>query len=53
MFISEYFQSEVSNVGVFDALLDKDSNFFINIIRLKSTVDPEFAEAYKHVNSYF
>ena len=53
MFISEYFQSEVSNVGVFDALLDKDSNFFINIIRLKSTVVPEFAEAYKHVNSYF
>ena len=36
MFISEYFNVEVSEYGVFDALLDKDSNFFINVIRKKS-----------------
>ena len=33
MFISEYFSlgSKLSDMGVFDALLDKDSHFFINV----------------------
>ncbi len=53
MFISDYFKVEVSDYGVFDALLDKDSNFFINIIRLKHATVPEFVEAYAHVNDYF
>lgn len=53
MLVSEYFHAEVSDHGVFDALLDKDSNFFINIIRLKHSTVPEFIEAYDHINRYF
>ena len=55
MFISEYFGlgSKLSDMGVFDALLDKDSHFFINVICLKKTNIPEFNEAYLHMNRYF
>ena len=59
MFISEYFQfDEVQSrtmltMGVFDALLDIDSNFFINILRLKESTIPEFKEAYQQINSFF
>ncbi|MBQ1735274.1 MAG: hypothetical protein II038_10400 [Lachnospiraceae bacterium] len=59
MFISDYFQldeeqfDKMCSLGVFDALLDKDSNFFINIIRLKESTVPEFIDAYQHVNQYF
>ncbi len=55
MFISEYIKPKVnlSELGVFDALIDKDSHFFINIIRLKNSTIPEFVEAYKHLNSFF
>ena len=43
MFVSDYFQldeeqfEKFDGMGVFDALLDKDSNFFINVIRLKKS----------------
>lgn len=40
-------------MGVFDALLNADSNFFINIIRLKASTIPEFIEAYQHINQFF
>lgn len=59
MFVSDYFQlndemlDRMDSLGVFDALLDKDSSFFINIIRLKSSTVPEFIEAYQHINSFF
>ena len=55
MFISEYLNTKksLSKLGVFDALIDKDSNFFINVIRLKNTTVPEFVEAYNHLNSFF
>lgn len=54
MFISEYFGvSSLTEYGVFDAIIEKDSHFFINILRLKNTEVPEFIEAYKHLNSYF
>ena len=55
MFISEYFSlgSKLSDMGVFDALLDKDSHFFINVIRLKKTNISEFKEAYLRMNRYF
>ena len=53
MFFSEFFQIDLSNTGVFDSLLDKDSNFFINVIRLKKTKTPEFVAAYQHLNQYF
>ena len=54
MFISEYFGvSSLTDYGVFDAIIEKDSHFFINILRLKNSEVPEFIEAYKHLNSYF
>ena len=59
MFISDYLQlnedqfDHFVEMGVFDALLDKDSNFFINVIRLKKSTIPEFVEAYTHLNKFF
>ena len=59
MFVSDYFQLNdeqfdmFAGMGVFDALLDKDSNFFINVIRLKKSTVPEFVEAYAHLNQFF
>lgn len=55
MFISEYIKPKesLSKLGVFDALIDKDSHFFINIIRLKKSTVPEFIEAYNKLNSFF
>ena len=48
MFISEYIKPKTSldELGVFDALIDKDSHFFINIICLKNSTIPEFSETY-------
>lgn len=59
MFVSDYFRfnddqnDKMRSMGVLDALLDKDSNFFINIIRLKESTTPEFVEAYQHINEFF
>lgn len=59
MFVSEYFKLDEKqydkflDLGVFDALIDKDSNFFINIIRLKKSRIPEFVDAYTHLNKHF
>ena len=56
MFISDFFHVDEAllySKGVFDALLNKDSNFFINIIRLKKSSVPEFIEAYHHINQFF
>lgn len=44
---------DLSGTGVFNALIDKDSSFFINIIRLKKATTPEFQEAYLHLNQFF
>lgn len=59
MFVSEYFNlsdeqfAKMNDIGVFDSLLDKDFNFFINVIRLKKSTVPEFIDAYKHLNKFF
>ena len=56
MFISEFLNIETSlfeEAGVFDALLNVDSHFFINIVRLKESTIPEFKEAYDHINQFF
>ena len=44
---------ELEQLGVFDSLMDEDSNFFINIKRLKDTEDPEFKDSYDNINAYF
>ncbi|MGE7751577.1 hypothetical protein [Lysinibacillus fusiformis] len=39
--------------GVFDPLLDVDSNYFINIKRLQKTTIPEFKDSYLKINKRF
>ena len=54
MFVSEYIGIEnLEAAGVFDAVMDRDSHFFINILRLKATTVPEFKESYEKVNEFF
>ena len=55
MLLSEYLNltDELDNLGVFDALLDADSPFFINILRLKDCSTPEFQDSYEHINEFF
>ena len=43
----------IQRKGVFDALLDEDSPFFINLKRLQSCKVPEFANSYERINNYF
>lgn len=52
-FISDYFNKNFDSAGVFDAVMDSDSHYFINVIRLKDAKTPEFAESYKKINLYF
>ena len=55
MLVSEYLEigDELKRLGVFDAVIDKDSHFFINIVRLKHSSVPEFQTAYNLVNQRF
>lgn len=45
--------NSLEKLGVFDALMNEDSNFFINIKRLKSTNVSEFSGSYNKINTYF
>ncbi len=55
MFVSDYFglTTQLEDKGVFDAILDSDSHFFINVIRLKNAETQEFKVAYEHLNQFF
>ena len=55
MFVSEYFDldDKLDEKEVFDCILDKDSHFFINLMRLKVTTVPKFEGAYQRINDYF
>lgn len=55
IFISEEFELDLSlqELGVFDSLMDEDSNFFINIKRLRNTEVTEFKDSYNKINAYF
>jgi len=46
-------KSAINRAGLFDAVLDADSHFFINIKRLQATKVPEFADSYEKINAYF
>ena len=39
--------------GVFDPIMNEDSNFFINLQRLKKTNIPEFSNSYQRIHDYF
>ena len=55
MFVSEYFGlgDEFDKKEIFDCILDKDSPFFINLMRLKVCDIPEFQGSYQSINDYF
>lgn len=55
MLLSQTLQigKKLDEAGVFDPILEKDSNFFINIQRLKQTDIPEFVNSYKTIQSFF
>lgn len=55
VFVSDYLEleNELEESGVFDSILDEDSNFFINVIRLKSAQVPEFKKSYQKINDFF
>lgn len=55
MFLSEYLHldDELEELGVFDSIINRDSPFFINILRLKQAHSPEFAGSYQKINQYF
>ena len=44
-FISEFFEldDELDELGVFDSIMNKDSHFFINILRLKKSKTPQLS----------
>ena len=46
-------KSAIHKAGVFDAVVDADSPFFINIKRLQRTDVPEFLHSYAKINEYF
>lgn len=55
MFVSEYFGlgDEFDKKEIFDCILDKDSPFFINLMRLKACNIPEFQGSYQSINDHF
>ncbi len=55
VFVSDEFELglKLEQLGVFDSLMDADSNFFINIKRLRDTKVPEFKDSYNNINAYF
>ena len=55
MLVSEFLEvgDKLYELGAFDARIDKDSNFFINIVRLKHSTTPEFTDAYDLINKRF
>ena len=55
VFVSDEFElgMQLEESKVFDSLMDEDSNFFINIKRLKETEVPEFKDSYDNINAYF
>jgi hypothetical protein len=46
-------QDKIDEMGLFDALIDTDNHFFINIKCLQKTKVPEFKDAYEKINRYF
>lgn len=53
MLVSEFLEvdDKIDDLGTFNARIDKDSNFFINIVRLEHSSTPEFADAHALINS--
>lgn len=55
IFFSEEFglENRMEDLGIFDPIINGDSNYFINIKRLRETNIPEFEGAYDKINKFF
>ena len=51
MFLSDYFHKDFDVVGTFDAVMDTDSHYFINVTKLKDARTPEFSGSYNKINA--
>lgn len=52
IFFSEEFMlhDKMDDLGIFDPIINGDSNYFINIKRLRETYIPEFEGAYEKID---
>ena len=46
-------ENELKTRNVFDTIMDSDSLFFVNFMRLKDCAAPELSKAYNHLQSFF
>lgn len=55
MFLSDYLKldTQLDDRDIFDPIMETDSNFFINIQRLKKAETPEFQNSYFRINDLF
>lgn len=55
IFITDFFKlnDEFKKLGVFDSIINRDSSFFINLLRLRVTNTPEFQYSYERINSFY
>ena len=42
-----------SDKDIFDPIINRDSAFYINILRLKQAITPEFQNSYMRINNFF
>lgn len=55
IFITEFLNldNKFKELGVFDSIINRDSPFFINLLRLKVNKTPEFQGSYERINSFY
>lgn len=56
MLLSDYLgldSTVLHSIGVFNPIMEKDSHFFINLQRLRSTEIPEFIDSYGKIKEFF
>lgn len=54
--VSDYLKIQYKKLeekGIFDAVVNRDSAFFINILRLKKATTEEFKGSYQRINDFF
>lgn len=55
IFITEFFEldNEFEELGVFDSIINRDSPFFINLLRLRVCAVMEFQDSYERINDFY
>ena len=54
--LSDYLEidyKKFKDTGIFDPVINRDSAFYINILRLKQAITPEFQGSYIRINKFF